>query len=106
MVRRLIEVNYFANCERPGPEQIRFWLLELRTPELLIELAQKQRGLPASLIRRRPLLDLARPGNEAVLAKALLEEERSEREADREYWLPLRAELEKLRRATLLRSQE
>jgi hypothetical protein len=103
MVRRLIEVNYFANCERPGPEQIRFWLLELRTPELLIELAEKQRRLPISLIRKRPLLKLAKPGNEAVLAGALLEEERLEREADRQYWLPLRAELEGLRRARLLR---
>ena len=24
MMRRLIEVNYFANCDRPGPEQIGF----------------------------------------------------------------------------------
>ncbi|MEK6288087.1 MAG: hypothetical protein AABO57_20395 [Acidobacteriota bacterium] len=103
MVRRLIEVNYFANCERPGADQIRFWLLELRTPELLIELAEKQGRLPISLIRKRPLLRLAKPGNEPVLAGALLEEERLEREADRQYWLPLRAELEKLRRARLLR---
>lgn len=103
MVRRLIEVSYFANCERPGPEQIRFWFLELRTPELLIELAEKRGRLPTSLIRKRPLLKLAKPGNAPVLARALLEEERLEREADRQYWLPLRAELETLRRARLLR---
>jgi hypothetical protein len=106
MVRRLVEVNYFANCERPGPEQIRFWLRELRTPELLIELAEKQGRLPISLIRKRPLLKFAKPENGQVLAGALLEEEKLEREADRQYWLPLRAELEKLRRARLLRSQE
>ena len=52
MVRRLIEVNYFANYERPGPEQIRFWLRELRTPELLIELAEKHGRLPISLVRK------------------------------------------------------
>jgi len=103
MVRRLVEVNYFANCERPGPDQIHFWLLELRTPELLIELAEKQGRLPVSLIRKRPLVKLAKARNEPVVARALLEEERSEREADREYWLPLRADLEKLRRARLLR---
>lgn len=103
MVRRLIEANYFANSERPGPEQVRFWLLELRTPELLIELAEKQGRLPFSLIRKRPLLKLAKRENEPVLAEALLKEERLEREADRQYWLPLRAELEKLRRARILR---
>jgi len=106
MVRRLVEVNYFANCERPAANQIRFWLLELRTPELLIELAEKQKRITVSLIRKRPLLKLAKPGNETALAKALLEEESSEREADREYWLPLRAELEKLRRARLRHSHE
>lgn len=103
MVRRLIEVNYFANCQRPGPEQIRFWLRELRTPELLIELTEKQGRLPISLVRKRPLLKLAKAGSEQLLARALLEEERLEREADRQYWLPLRAELEELRRARLLR---
>lgn len=38
MVRRLVEVNYFSNRENPTPEQVRFWYLELRTPELIIEL--------------------------------------------------------------------
>lgn len=102
MVRRLIEVNYFANSARANAGQIRFWLLELRTPELLVELAEKQGRLPRRLIRKRPLLGLAKPGNETELSEALLEEERSEREVDRQYWLPLRAELEKLRRARLL----
>jgi hypothetical protein len=102
MVRRLIEVNYFANCERPTVDQIHFWLLELRTPELLIELAEKQKRLRIRLIRKRPLLKLAKRGNEAELADALLDEERLEREADREYWVPLRAELEKLHRARLV----
>ena len=33
MVRRLIEVSYFANRENPTPEQVHFWFLQLRTPE-------------------------------------------------------------------------
>jgi hypothetical protein len=103
MVRRLVEVNYFANCGRPTADQIRFWFLELRTPELLIELTEKRKRIPIGLIRKRSLLKLAAPGNEVELAEALLEEERLEREADREYWIPLRAELEKLRRERLLR---
>lgn len=57
MVRRLIEVSYFANRQNPTAEQIRFWFLELRTPELLIELGSQKR-LPPPLTRKRPLLNL------------------------------------------------
>ena len=95
MVRRLVEVNYFENREHPTAQQIRFWFLELRTPELLIELSSRHGHTPPSLIRKRSLLKLIRPGNETILAEALHAEERSEREADREYWLPLRAELDR-----------
>src|SRR6266545_770059 len=99
MLRRLVEVNYFANRENPTQEQIEFWFLELRTPELLIEFAVAQGRLPARLIRKRPLLKLARARNESLLAEALLEEEKAEREADRQYWKPLKKELERLRHA-------
>lgn len=97
MVRRLIEVNYFENREKPTREQVRFWFLELRTPDLLIELAQSQRRIPAHLRRRRPLLELALKGSNSSLANALLAEEQREREADRQYWAPLKKELESLR---------
>ncbi|HZM90378.1 MAG TPA: hypothetical protein VFF31_27915 [Blastocatellia bacterium] len=99
MVRRLVEVNYFENREHPTVQQIRFWFLELRTPELLIELSARYLRIPQSLIRKRPLLKFIRQGNETMLTEALRAEERSEREADREYWLPLKAELERLRHA-------
>jgi hypothetical protein len=102
MLRRLVEVNYFANRENPTREQISFWFLELRTPELLIELTTGQGRLPMKLIRKRPLLKLARPGNELELATALYEEEEREREADRQYWVPLKKELEELRHWTSL----
>ena len=101
MLRRLVEVNYFANRENPTREQISFWFLELRTPELLIELTTGQGRLPMKLIRKRPLLKLARPGNELELATALYEEEEREREADRQYWVPLKKELEELRHRRL-----
>jgi hypothetical protein len=99
MLRRLVEVNYFANRETPTREQVRFWFLELRTPELLIELAAAQGRLPIQLIGKRPLLKLAGAGNESLLAEAFLEEEEREREADRQYWTPLKTELERLRHA-------
>lgn len=97
MVRRLIEVNYFANRENPSGEQIRFWFLELRTPDLLIELAQAQGRIPVRLCRKRPLLELAVGASKPSLADAILVEEQREREADRQYWAPLKKELESLR---------
>jgi len=101
MVRRLVEVNYFANRENPTREQIGFWFLELRTPELLMELGAMQRRLPTHLIRKRPLLKLVRTGDQLALVKGLFEEEQKEREADRLYWKPLKSELERLRHARL-----
>ena len=97
MVRRLIEVNYFANRENSSREQIRFWFLELRTPDLLIELAKEQGQIPAPLHRKRPLLELAAKVSKSSLAYELLAEDQREREADREYWAPLKKELETLR---------
>jgi len=97
MVRRLIEVNYFENRENPTREQVRFWFLELRTSDLLIELAQSEGRIPVHLRRKRPLLELALTSGSSSLADALLAEEQKEREADRQYWAPLRKELESLR---------
>lgn len=48
MLRRLLEANYFKHRARPTPQQLRFWMLELRTPELLIELASAKPQLKAS----------------------------------------------------------
>lgn len=101
MLRRLVEVNYFANRANPTTSQIRFWLRELRTPELLIELVRGHGRLVKELSSERPLLLRASLGNEQDLAEALIKEERMVREADREYWKPLRAELERLRHARL-----
>ena len=49
------------------------------------------------LIRKRSLLELAQLGNESALAGGMLEGERLEKAADREYWAPLKRELEQLR---------
>lgn len=100
MVRRLVEVNYFANRGNPTREQIRFWFLELRTPKLLIELVTRHR-IPPQLFRRRPLLKTLKFEDELVLGKLLIEEEEREREADRRYWRPLKKELEALRHSRI-----
>ncbi len=97
MIRRLVEANVRRHAEDPSPEQIAFWLRECRTPAILMELAERYPRETDQAMRDRPLLALA-GGDEAALAAALGDEERHEREADRRYWAPLRAELEQLRR--------
>jgi len=101
MIRRLVEADYFKHREQPTQQQLRFWFLELRTPELLLELATAHPHVCRRLIKQRSLLKPAAAGEEIDLREALSEEERLEREADRRYWIPLKAELEQLRRARL-----
>jgi hypothetical protein len=100
MIRRLVEAHYFENNAKPNPAQIRFWFQELRTPQLLREAVQHHAALCRRLASKRPLLSLAASGQMEELERALLVEESIERDHDRSYWLPLKAELEKLRHAT------
>jgi hypothetical protein len=99
MLRRLLEAHFFQNRKTPTAGKVRFWLAELRTPELLIEVARAHPRVCSRLMATRPLLALAVSGQEATLAQALKEEEQQESERDRQYWLPLKAELETLRHA-------
>src|SRR5260370_16000074 len=39
MIRRLVEQSYFRHSASATQELVRFWLRELRTPELLVEVA-------------------------------------------------------------------
>ena len=96
MIRRLVEAHYFQHRKRATAAHVRFWLRELRTPELLVEVARRWPAAWAAQKRRRALLADARPGNEAPLADALAREESAERRADAIYWRPLKAELERL----------
>ncbi len=97
MLRRLVEANFFENREKPTVEQIKFWLEELRTPDLLVGVATRNRALANKMRSKRPLLRLALAGELKKLGAALVAEESAEREKDRRYWLPLRTELEQLR---------
>ena len=98
MLRRLLEAHYFQGRNHPTATQVRFWMLELRSPELLVEAARHHRSACERAVRRRPLLRYAMQGDVKELEAALQDEESREREADRRYWQPLRAELEQLRR--------
>ncbi len=97
MLTRLVESNYFAYGADPTPKRVVFWLRELRTPELLAEVTRRFPEQAGRLACDRPLLGLVGGGPGRVVG-ALREEEAHERDADREYWAPLRKELERLRR--------
>lgn len=97
MIRRLVEANYFENKAEPNPEQIEFWLRELRTPELLIDVAQKHERERERVESERSALTHAKRADLVGLERALRNEEAKQRAQDREYWFPLREELERLR---------
>lgn len=97
MIRRLVEAHYFQNQTAPTTPQIHFWLQELRTPELLVELALRYPVHGRQIAKRRPLLKTASKGNIDDIERRLQAEEVAERQKDKKYWTPLRRELEKLR---------
>jgi hypothetical protein len=97
MIRRLVEAHYYQNRDRATVAQIRFWLQELRTPELLMDVARSNRALCRRLTAVRPLLAKAAGRDTVALERALNEEEAIERERDKVYWAPLRQELEACR---------
>lgn len=105
MLQRLLEAHYLRHRTAGTPQQQRFWLRELRTPELLVEAAQRWPRLAEQMAEQRPLLLLARFGQLDALRQALAEEEQTERQHDRAYWQPLKAELEQLRHSRRDRSQ-
>ncbi len=97
MIRRLVEVNYLTTTSDPSPDQTAFWLRELRTPTLLVEAVRRFPDVADAVVAERPLLEAAGAGDEARIEAALASEAGLERDRDRAYWAPLRAELEDLR---------
>ncbi len=96
MIRRLIEADYVGH-PNPTTQKATFWLLESRTPGMLVDLVGRFRELAASLRSVRIVLKFAESGDVGGMDAELEREERTEREADRKYWGPLRQELESLR---------
>ena len=98
MIRRLVEADYDRFFESPSDERIRFWLGELRTPELLVECASRFRDTAQAATAERPAVAAALEGDEREVDRRLTEEQALEMERDRAYWEPLRKDLERLRR--------
>ena len=99
MIRRLVEQSYFSHSGNPTREHVLFWLRELRSPELLVEVAGAYPDLAAEATPR-PAVQTALSKRPEDVSEALEAEEREERRKDREYWAPLKRELEELRRRT------
>lgn len=99
MIGALVEGHYMATGGEPNGERARFWLLESRTPERLVELVQRFPAEKEQLVIRRPLLALAVASDLPRLREALDAEVRAEQDKDRAYWEPLKREMEAFRRA-------
>jgi len=104
MIRRFLERSYFDRPPSPGPGLVAFWLRELRTPELLCAVAEDYPEAAASLAQSRPAVTAAMQGGIKNVDACLATEEAEEPERDRIYWVPLKRELEALRRAKHSRS--
>jgi hypothetical protein len=97
MIRRLIEADIYRESSNPPQERICFWLTECRTPELLISLVARYPDIASRIVANRPLLRYAMEGKQDMIQELLREEEDRQRDLDRQYWAPLKAELEKWR---------
>ena len=97
MIRRLVDAHYEEFKDSPSEDQIRFWLRESRTPEVLISVAAAYPVIFREVLRHRPLLGEALTASRSAVQLELAKEELSERNADVVFWRPLRQELEKLR---------
>ena len=97
MLGRLIEAHYFTHHDEATTPRIEFWLRELRTADLLREVAARFPNEATQIEPERNALKVLSSDESAVEA-ALRREEDEERARDREYWLPLKQELESLRR--------
>ncbi len=98
MIRRLVEAHHAGHKHEANDDRLRFWLLESRTPQMLIELASFHKKLANELVNQRGLLIAAIAGTRKELVHALLAEQETVKEVDQAYWQPLRQELELLRR--------
>lgn len=99
MIQRLVEVHYLNRKDgAPDADDIDFWLREMRTVELIVELALRFKTEAEKLLSGRPLLEPALASDSAGVRTQLTLEIEEEREVDRLFWEPLKARLGELRR--------
>jgi hypothetical protein len=98
VIEALVEAHYDALKFDPTADRLKFWFLESRTPERLIDLCSHFRKDAAGLVGERPLLALAIASDLLGLRIELDAEKRCEQDKDRLYWEPLKREMEEFRR--------
>jgi hypothetical protein len=98
VIELLVTIHYREHANAATDDRVTFWLREARTPELLVEICQRFPTQATELTARRPLIRLARERSLDDLRTALDAEVRAEQARDRDYWEPLRRELEQFRR--------
>jgi hypothetical protein len=98
VIELLVTIHYRENTCEATDDRVVFWLREARTPELLVEVCQRYPTHAAELAPHRPLIRLAIERSIDDLRTALDVEVRAEQARDRDYWEPLRRELEQFRR--------
>jgi hypothetical protein len=98
MLKRLVENDMALGKDDPENAQIRWWLNECRSAELLAELAKRYPKETKETAASRPLLKRAigLPDMQKLISE-LQCEEMIERQKDIEYWDPIKKELETLR---------
>ena len=97
MVARLVERRYLAIDSPPSGNELRFLFRELRTPDLLLEAAERYSDVASQFAAQRPAVSAAVSGDRAGIVSALKTEEEDARNRDRLYWDPLKRELEQFR---------
>jgi hypothetical protein len=97
MIRRLVEAHYDENQDDHNEAMVQFWLRESRTPSMLSSLLQRFPDKIATVATARLWLPSLDATNLKQIEQALRQEEDTERQADEEYWSPLKEELVQLR---------
>lgn len=106
VIELLVTIHHRENAAAPRGDWIEFWLLESRSPELVVQVCRDFSSEAVALETRRPLLKVARTGTLDELRAAIDAEIRAEQAVDRAYWEPLRKELEEFRRKERLPPSE
>jgi len=106
VIEALVAIHYTENSGAPKPDWIRFWLMEARSPELLVDLCTRFQKEALDLQKNRPLLSAAILRDVAGLRSEIQAEIMREQEKDRLYWEPLKREMEEFRRAERTAPQE
>jgi hypothetical protein len=98
MVARLLEAHYYQNKNNATEDMVRFWLREMHDVELLARIVADFPQVAQSVSHVRASIQQLSAGNREQTERLLREEIDEEKRADREHWLPLKQELNELRK--------